>query len=97
MKAFFPRAAAILLGSLLSLAATLVAGPALSNDPQPNLNQFAWMAGDWNAVVDKALVDEHWSRPSGNMMMGMSRTVAGDETLSFEYLRIESRETTEYS
>jgi hypothetical protein len=83
----------LFIGLLLSVV-TLVASPASSrpSDLRNDIDQLAWMAGDWNAVVDEAQVDEHWSRPAGRMMMGMSRTVSNDKTLSFEYLRIEKRD-----
>jgi hypothetical protein len=78
----------------LVCVATLVAVPVSPrpSDPGSELEELAWMAGDWNAVGDAAQVDEHWSRPAGHMMMGMSRTVSNDHTLSFEYLRIETRD-----
>ena len=56
------------------------------------LADLAWMAGRWEtAPGGKVQIEEHWTQAAGAMMMGMSRTVAGENTVEFEYLRIEQR------
>jgi hypothetical protein len=56
------------------------------------LADISWMAGDWQtAPGGKRQVEEHWTQVAGASMLGMSRTVAGDKTVEFEYLRIEQR------
>ena len=58
----------------------------------PAITDLAWIAGDWQTATGKrAQVDEHWSGPAGGSMFGMSRTIVGDKTVEFEYLRIEQR------
>ena len=57
----------------------------------PTLADLAWMAGDWQTTVGRRQIEEHWTKVAGASMMGMSRTVAGDKTVEFEYLRIEQR------
>lgn len=58
----------------------------------PTIADVAWIAGDWQtAMGGRSQVEEHWTKPAGGSMMGMSRTVAGDKTVEFEYLRIEQR------
>jgi hypothetical protein len=53
---------------------------------------LAWIAGDWQtAAGGRRQIEEHWTGVAGGTMMGMSRTVAGDKTVEFEYLRIEQR------
>jgi uncharacterized protein DUF6265 len=53
---------------------------------------LAWISGDWQtAPGGRAQIEEHWTKVAGGSMMGMSRTVAGDKTVEFEYLRIEQR------
>ena len=55
-------------------------------------SDLAWMAGSWQSDSSGRLVsDEHWAKPAGGVMIGMSRTVAGDKLVSFESLRIEQR------
>jgi len=57
-----------------------------------SLSELAWMSGNWqSASGGRAQVEEHWTTPGGATMMGMSRTVAGDKTVEFEYLRLEQR------
>ncbi len=57
-----------------------------------NLADLAWIAGDWQtAPGGRRQIEEHWTSVAGGSMMGMSRTVAGDKTVEFEYLRIEQR------
>jgi hypothetical protein len=35
--------------------------------------------------------EEQWTAPSSNLLVGMSRTVVGGRTRSFEFMRIEAR------
>ena len=57
-----------------------------------SLADISWISGDWQtAPGGRARVEEHWTSVAGATMMGMSRTVAGEKTVEFEYLRIEQR------
>ena len=59
----------------------------------PTLADLSWMSGDWQtAAGGRTQIEEHWTAAAGGSMMGVSRTVAGDKTVEFEYLRIEQRE-----
>jgi hypothetical protein len=56
------------------------------------INDLSWIAGDWQtAAGGRRQIEEHWTGVAGGTIMGMSRTVAGDKTAEFEYLRIEQR------
>ena len=55
------------------------------------LRDIAWLAGDWQLMSGTACVEEHWTASSANMLVGMSRTVAGGRTTGFEFMRIEAR------
>ena len=58
----------------------------------PSIGDIAWISGDWQTPAGgRARIEEHWTSVSGGTMMGVSRTVAGDKTVEFEYLRIEQR------
>ena len=74
---------------LILLTVCLLAGLT----PQtPTVADLAWLAGDWQtAPGGRRQIEEHWTGVAGGTMMGMSRTVAGDKTVEFEYLRIEQR------
>ena len=57
-----------------------------------SLADISWIAGDWQiASGGRAQIEEHWTTAAGGTMMGMSRTVAGEKMVEFEYLRIEER------
>ena len=58
----------------------------------PKIAELAWMSGDWQtAAGGRAQIEEHWTLPAGGTMIGMGRTIAGDKTVEFEFLRIEQR------
>lgn len=58
----------------------------------PKISELAWMSGDWQtAPGGRAQIEEHWMLPTGGTMIGMGRTIAGDKTVEFEFLRIEQR------
>lgn len=58
----------------------------------PTMAELSWIAGDWQtAPGGRRQIEEHWTAVAGGSMMGVSRTVAGDKTVEFEYLRIEQR------
>jgi len=57
-----------------------------------SLSGISWIAGDWQTPPGgRAQIEEHWTQVAGATMMGVSRTVAGEKTVEFEYLRIEQR------
>lgn len=55
------------------------------------IEDLSWLSGDWETAPGRMQIDEHWTKVSGNSLIGMSRTVAGGKTVFFEYLRIEAR------
>ena len=56
------------------------------------LKDIAWLAGEWRTASAARCVEEQWTAPSANMLVGMSRTVVAGRTTSFEFMRIEARE-----
>ena len=64
----------------------------LTSFQTPTMSDLSWIAGDWQtAPGGRRQIEEHWTAVAGGSMMGVSRTVAGDKTVEFEYLRIEQR------
>ena len=56
------------------------------------ISDLGWMSGDWQTDPSgRAVSEEHWTRPAGGSMIGMGRTLAGDRTVAFEFLRVEER------
>jgi hypothetical protein len=84
---------------LISIAITFpLASPPHSSVQQrpPALSDLFWLAGNWETTGGGRLAEEHWMAPGGNLMLGMSRTVAGDQLVSFEFLRVEPRDDGSY-
>ena len=80
----------ILVTAILCLAA--VGFTARAGAAPAELSALAWIAGDWQtAPGGRAQVEEHWTLPAGGTMIGMGRTVVGNKTAEFEFLRIEQR------
>jgi hypothetical protein len=76
-----------------SAAVKAPAAPAAAASPAPaaSIESLAWMAGAWTGKMGRAGIEEHWIPPAGKTMMAVSRTVVGDRTVAFEFLRIEQR------
>ena len=56
------------------------------------LADLGWLVGDWQTGPGgRAQTEEHWTKAGGGSMIGMGRTIAGEKTWEFEYLRIEQR------
>lgn len=54
------------------------------------VDSLSWMAGCWelNVPQRQMTIAEHWMKPSGGTLIGMSRTVRGGKTVEFEFIRI---------
>ena len=76
------------MGRAVAYEGTAFAG---EEDKAADISSLSWLAGDWETPDGQSKVEEHWTMPAGRTMIGMGRTVAGDRTVSFEYLRIELR------
>jgi hypothetical protein len=68
-----------------AIATLLVIAGAGAAPPAPSLD---WLAGHWCAERGDETVEEVWLPPHGGVAVGMSRTLSGDRTAAFEYLRI---------
>jgi len=58
------------------------------------VDTLSWMAGCWELSVPQRqmTIAEHWMKPSGGTLIGMSRTVRGEKTTGFEFIRIVTTE-----
>ncbi|MCG3125915.1 MAG: hypothetical protein CHACPFDD_00742 [Phycisphaerae bacterium] len=75
------------LAMLVAAAAGQDSAPAVESAAAADL---AWMSGAWSMTRGGATVEEFWSQPAGGTLFGFSRTIRGDKTVEFEFLRIES-------
>lgn len=70
----------------MALAAASGAAPVAAN-PQAGL-QLDWLAGHWCGDSEGARVEEVWLHEAAGTLLGMSRTMRGSRTESFEFMRI---------
>ncbi|HJZ81752.1 MAG TPA: DUF6265 family protein [Pyrinomonadaceae bacterium] len=60
--------------------------------PAATISDLSWLAGAWQSPPGgRAQIEEIWTPPAAGAMLGMSRTIAGDKMVEFEFLRIEQR------
>lgn len=65
------------------LAALLFAASALPT----HASELGWMSGCWRADGEPGN-EEHWLKPAGGSVLGISRTVRHERTVAYEYMRI---------
>ena len=53
-----------------------------------SINDLAWMKGCWAWSRNGRETTEHWLKPAGGTMLGVSRTVADGKTVEFEFTQI---------
>ena len=63
----------------------------LAQAQKPTLSDLAWLAGSWTGTSQGIEMEEHWTAPKGNSMVGLHRDVGKGRTLLFEFLRIEQQ------
>jgi hypothetical protein len=71
------------LAACLPTASMLGAPQSVAADP------FDWMQGDWCGGSVEERIEEHWLSAHGGLRLGIARTLEGERTASFEFLRIE--------
>jgi hypothetical protein len=64
--------------------------------PQPTatIDQASWISGCWSRQAGDRSTEEHWMKPAGGTMLGMSRTIAKGRTSEYEFLRIVEQDGT---
>jgi hypothetical protein len=70
----------------------ILAGALSFSASAAELDQLIWLSGCWGSGGDNQRTTEHWMKPSGTTMLGMSHTVAGGKTRDFEFMRIVQEE-----
>ncbi|MBM3758762.1 MAG: hypothetical protein FJW36_00785 [Acidobacteria bacterium] len=59
---------------------------------EPEVASLGWMSGCWVMERNGVKVEEHWSKPAGDVMLGYSRTMRPGRPTFYEQLRIGVRE-----
>lgn len=66
--------------ALVALLPLSVAGPADRSEP------LEWLAGCWQLTRGASVIEEHWLRPAGGMMLGTGRTLRAGRVTEFEFV-----------
>lgn len=53
------------------------------------VERLSWLSGCWESANGQRRSVEHWTKPDGGTMLGVGRTVSGEKTVSFEFMRID--------
>jgi uncharacterized protein DUF6265 len=56
-----------------------------------SLAVLTWLRGCWAGDVNQRKFTEQWTAPAAGMMLGLGHTVMNGKTLSYEFMRIETR------
>ncbi len=74
---------------ITTTAALLGAGLALGSGAANAAGSgFDWLAGHWCGGSEQRKIEEFWLPQAGGALLGMSRTLSGDSTESFEFMRL---------
>lgn len=76
---------------LLLLGSLGVHGSTESQDAAAqDIGRLSWIAGSWTMEKGPIRVEELWTAPRAGTMMGVGRTMRGEKTVFYEFLRIEA-------
>jgi len=80
----------------LLLAGLILPATAVAQKPE-KLDRLEFMVGCWVGQVDKdTQVEELWTAPGGNTMLGLTRYLKKGETTGWEFTTIERTDSTVY-
>ena len=79
---------------MIRLAVTLLA---MVQNFDPNVVQLGWLSGHWRTEAAASgagggWTEELWTTLEGESLLGVSRTVSGGRTTSFEFMRLANDE-----
>lgn len=74
--------------SVFVISCVLLQSGAIVQEARPTVDDLAWLTGCWAGGDTSGHFVEHWMKPAGGMMIGMSRTVANDKIREYEFLQI---------
>ena len=70
----------------------LFCGITLAQEKKTTIADLAWLAGCWDGSGGGREYLEQWMKPSGQTMLGMSRTVMNGKTVAHEFVQIREQE-----
>ena len=76
---------------VITLTALLILPDPAPAQARPTVAQLGWIAGCWERSAGPRLIEEQWMRPRAGLMLGVSRTVAGDSLREYEQVALFER------
>ena len=78
----------------LVLAGAMVSAPVVvpQENPPVTIDRVAWLQGCWESVSPQRTVEEQWMAPRGHSMIGVGRTVRGDQLVEYEFIVLREQE-----
>jgi hypothetical protein len=77
-----------LITTCVGLVTMLTAAP----EQAATVDDLRWMTGSWQGAANGVQSEEHWSTPSGGLLIGMHRDVKDGRAVGFEFFRIQVHE-----
>ena len=71
--------------------AILLSVGAGAQDVSVEMGKLVFMSGCWRRVDPIQILDEQWSRPAGQSLFGVGRTIKDGQTVFYEFLQIRQR------
>ncbi len=71
-----------------AIAAFALSAAVVSARGSSGTNALSWFDGHWCAESGGERIEEYWTPDHGGMRLGLSRTLRGERTTGFEFLRI---------
>ncbi len=84
-----PLASLSLILSLFAMSVFSVSAQPSANAKNAELAELAFIAGEWRGTLNGGVIEERWSAPEGDNMMGMFRLVKDGEGVFYEFMTIE--------
>jgi len=54
----------------------------------PGITDLDWISGHWCGAAGDERIEEFWTSPDGDVLVGLGRSLKGMQTSSYEYMRI---------
>jgi len=85
------RSTAALATLAVAVSLVLCDRPVVAGEPNgaARIASLSWMAGHWRGIADSTRLEEHWSMPAGDCMMGMFRAVRDGHVRAYQFMSLE--------
>ena len=59
----------------------------------PSLESVGFVSGCWRGAIENGYMEEYYSTPTSNLIIGVTRYVRGGRTVDFEFSRIQASDS----